>query len=236
MKLNKKVLGIALILAVSAHFAIAESTSQKTQVAAKANVLTKVAPVAVKQTTLIESQFSPIPAQVQAANMAAEFLTRFHYKPMPLDDAMSNLIFDRYLKSLDADKIFFLQSDIENFNPARTKLDNAILSGDLTTPFAMFNLYHSRFKERLTYAREILKSDFDFSKEESYLYQREKEPWPATEEAMRDVWRQRVKNDWLRLKLAGKEDRAIRTTLDKRYETTLSRMNKLKVELAPSSA
>ena len=47
---------------------------------------------------------------------------------------------------------------------------------------------------------------------------------------MRDLWRQRVKNDWLRLKLAGKEKEAIRSTLSKRYETTMTRMNKLKSE------
>jgi len=48
----------------------------------------------------------PLPQQMQAANMTAQFLTRFHYKTLPLDDAMSEKIFDRYLKSLDPDKLF----------------------------------------------------------------------------------------------------------------------------------
>ena len=135
---------------------------------------------------------------------------------------MSEKIFDRYLKSLDGDRVFFLQSDIDQFKTARTKLDDAILGQDLTIPFAMFNLYQKRFKERLTYANDVLKSDFDFSEKESYFYQREKAPWPKDDAAMRDLWRQRVKNDWLRLKLAGKEATAIRTTLAKRYETTLN--------------
>ena len=38
----------------------------------------------------------PMPQQMQAAAMTAQFLTRFHYKTMPLDDAMSQKIFDRY--------------------------------------------------------------------------------------------------------------------------------------------
>ena len=252
MKMNKKVLGIALVLAVSAHFAIAESVSPfvSAELISKVNAVTKGQSKAVKSvdakatgkdelntTTNVNNnlatkvvEYEPLAAQSQAANMAAEFLTRFHYKAVPLDDAMSKLIFDRYLKSLDGDKVFFLQSDIAQFEADRNLLDDAILSGDLKTPFAMFNLYHKRFKERLTYARELLKSDFDFSQKESYMYQREKEPWPATDAAMRDLWRQRVKNDWLRLKLAGKDVDAIRTTLDKRYEGTLTRMNKLKSE------
>lgn len=248
MKMNKKVLGIALVLAVSAHFAIAESVSPfvSAELISKVNSVTNAKSTSEKpvdannkvkndvNTAVIASpktiKYAPLASQAQAANMAAEFLTRFHYKAVPLDDAMSKLIFDRYLKSLDGDKVFFLQSDITQFETDRNALDDAILSGDLKTPFAMFNLYHNRFKERLTYARELLKTDFDFSQKESYMYQREKEPWPATDVAMRDVWRQRVKNDWLRLKLAGKDDAAIRTTLDKRYESTLTRMNKLKSE------
>jgi carboxyl-terminal processing protease len=47
---------------------------------------------------------------------------------------------------------------------------------------------------------------------------------------VRDLWRKRVKNDWLRLKLAGKEEKAIRDTLDKRYENYVTRMKKLNNE------
>ena len=48
----------------------------------------------------------PEQQQMQSASLAAEVLTRFHYKPMPLDDAMSEKVFNLYLKSLDPDKFF----------------------------------------------------------------------------------------------------------------------------------
>lgn len=211
--MKKTLLSIALGLVISTHFATAQPNTPAT---AKA--------------PLLVTEFRPQPQQIQAANMTAEFLTRFHYKATPLDDEMSEKIFDRYLKSLDPDHVFFLQNDIDQFSVVRTKLDDAILNQDLSMPFAMFNLYQKRFKERLTYARELLDSDFDFTAKEAYKYQRDKEPWPKDEAAMRDLWRQRVKNDWLRLKLAGKEKDAIRSTLSKRYETTMTRMNKLKSE------
>jgi carboxyl-terminal processing protease len=47
---------------------------------------------------------------------------------------------------------------------------------------------------------------------------------------VRDLWRKRVKNDWLRLKLAGKDDKAIRETLDKRYENYIGPSRKLNSE------
>ena len=59
---------------------------------------------------------------------------------------------------------------------------------------------------------------------------REKAAWPKNEDEARDLWRKRVKNDWLRLKLAGKDDKAIRETLDKRYENYQARVRKLNNE------
>ena len=45
---------------------------------------------------------------------------------------------------------------------------------------------------------------------------------------MRDLWRKRVKNDWLRLKLAGKDDKSIVDILDKRYDRFLKRIGRVK--------
>jgi carboxyl-terminal processing protease len=171
---------------------------------------------------------TPLESQAQTANVTAQILTRYHYKTMPLDDAMSEKIFDRYLKSLDPGRLFLLQTDIDQFTPARTKLDDAINNGDLRIPFAMFNLYEARYYERMAFARKLLVQGFDFAQDESYQFDRSKEAWAKGEAELNDVWRKRVKNDWLRLKLAGKDDKSIRETLAKRYETSLARAARIK--------
>lgn len=178
-------------------------------------------------TTLIQP-LRPLQQQSQAAHLTAEVLARYHYKPVKLDDISSSKIFDNYLKSLDSQKIFFLQADIDQFASARTKLDDAILNEDLTIPFAIFSLYQQRIAERTAYARSLLKKGFDFKKEESYQYTREKSPWAKSQDEINDLWRKRVKNDWLRLKLAGKDDKSIVDTLDKRYSNSLSSVAKIK--------
>ncbi|MBB3121191.1 MULTISPECIES: carboxy terminal-processing peptidase [Telluria group] len=177
-----------------------------------------------------DAVLKPAPQQPQAALWASRVLSRIHYKATPLDDAMSEKIFDRYFKSLDGEKLFFSQADIDQFANAKSRLDDAIISENLTVPFAIYNLYQQRFSERMGYARELLKGKFDFTSEESYQYDREKADWVRTEAEMKDLWRKRVKNDWLRLKLAGKDEKAIRETLDKRYEGYLSRSRKLNNE------
>jgi carboxyl-terminal processing protease len=172
----------------------------------------------------------PLQEESQAAHLSAEILTRYHYRRTQLDDATSSKIFDNYLKALDGEKIYFQQVDIDRFASARTRLDDAILGEDLSIPFEIFNVYQQRIVARIAYARSLLKKGFDFERKESYQYMREKAPWPQSEDEMDDLWRKRVKNDWLRLKLAGKDPRSIADTLDKRYENILSSVAKVKSE------
>jgi carboxyl-terminal processing protease len=172
----------------------------------------------------------PLSEQPKAARLAAELLTRHHYKPVPLDDALSEKIFERYLKLLDGEKRFFVQSDIDHLEAARTSFDDAIYTEYLGLPFAIFNLYTQRVVERFTYARSLLKNGFDFGKNEDYQYNREKAAWAKSEQEIAELWRTRVKNDWLRLKLAGKDDKAIIETLDNRYENSLQRVSRTKSE------
>lgn len=170
----------------------------------------------------------PQPQQVEAAHLTAEFLTRFHYKPVPLNDALSAKIMDRFIKSLDPDRLIFLKSDVDGFMADKSKIDDAIKQENLSIPFSIFNLYEKRITDRMTYARSLLNTKFDFSEQETYPLMRDKAPWPATDEESKDLWRKRVKNDWLRLKLAGKDDASIRDTLEKRYQNSLERIYKYK--------
>lgn len=173
---------------------------------------------------------APLKQYSQAASLSAQILTRSHYKATPLDDAMSEKIFEGYLKALDPDKLFFIQADIDQFASARSRLDDAINSGSLEAPYAIFNLYQRRVVERLEYARELLKKGFDFDKKEGYRYERSKESWAQSTDEIREVWRKRVKNDWLLLKLAGRDDKAIRERLNKRYENSVALVFKNKSE------
>jgi carboxyl-terminal processing protease len=172
----------------------------------------------------------PAAQQTQAALWASHMLSRYHYKAVPLDDAMSEKIFDRYFKSLDGEKLFFTQADVDSFEKEKTRMDDAITGENLTVPFAIYNLYQQRFNERFAYARELLKGKFDFSADESFMLDREKADWPKSDAEAKDLWRKRVKNDWLRLKLAGKDDKSIRDTLDKRYDNYVMRSRKLNSE------
>jgi carboxyl-terminal processing protease len=173
---------------------------------------------------------APLKPEIQeakAAHLAAEVLSRYHYKPVALDDALSTETFDQYLKALDGEKLYFLQSDIDHLGVDRTRLDDAILTEDLRAPFDIFNLYERRLAERMSYSRSLLRAGFDFKRDETLQIDRKDEPWPATEAQLHELWRKTVKNDWLRLKLAGQDDPHIVKILDRRYDSASKRISKI---------
>ena len=77
------------------------------------------------------ARLAPTVEHAQTAYLSAQLLGRYHYKTQPLDDAMSEKIFERYLKALDPERLFFTQADIDSFSDARTRLDDAIQRGNL---------------------------------------------------------------------------------------------------------
>ncbi|MBP6654224.1 MAG: carboxy terminal-processing peptidase [Propionivibrio sp.] len=172
-------------------------------------------------------ELKPQQQQARAASLATQVLTQYHYKAVPLDDSMSERIFDNYLKALDPDRQFFLQADIDQLSRYRTSLDDAIAGEDLSAPFAIFNRFTQRVSEQFAYARSLLTREFDFASEESYVRDRAESAWPANESEVNDLWQKRVKNDWLGLKLAGKDDASIREFLGKRYDGALKRIGKI---------
>lgn len=181
-------------------------------------------------TSQAAQQLMPLEQQPQAALLSAKVLSRYHYKQTELDDGLSAQIFNNYLKTLDSEKAFFLQADIDFFGNARTRLDDAILGEDLSIPFGIFNLYQRRIAERYSYARSLLKTGFDFNAKEGYQFNRKDAPWAKSTGELNELWRKRVKNDWLRLKLAGKDNKSIVATLDKRYEKALNSLSRVKSE------
>ena len=165
-----------------------------------------------------------------ASKRIAALFTRSHYKQIHLDDAFSEKICDTYLESLDYSRNLFLQSDIDGFKGYRKQFDNALSDGDLSIPYAMYNLSMQRRYERLVYALKLLDKPFDFSSDDSYQFDRKVAKWPTTTAELDELWRQRVKYDALSLKLAGKQWPEIKDLLAKRYQNAIKRLSQSESE------
>ena len=161
---------------------------------------------------------APTSDHEQATEIILYFMERYHYSPVAVDDELSDQIFDRFLDNLDPQKSFLLASDIEEFARYRLKFDDALRNANLNPVFDLFKRFRERTEQRAVYAQNLLKGKFDFTIDESYTFNREDANWPESEKAAEDLWRKRVKNDVLSLRLSEQSEEDLIDTLAKRYE------------------
>ncbi len=172
------------------------------------------------------ADLKPTREERQTALIVNQVLQRYHYRKVKLDDSLSSRIFDKYLESCDPNRSFFTQQDIRFFERYRHKLDDAISHGWLEPAFEIFRRFRERVDQQVAWALHLLKENrFDFNRRESYRFDREKAPWPRDEAELKALWRKRVKNDILSLRLAGKDESKIRETLEKRYKSLRRRVH-----------
>jgi carboxyl-terminal processing protease len=172
----------------------------------------------------------PTTAHRFTTRLASRFLTSYHYKSEELDDAMSERIFSQYLELLDPNRMYFRSSDIEQLSRHRTRLDEALRAAEIEPAFEVFHIYRDRVEQRIAHALALLEGEFDFTVDESYLFDRSESAWAESQAELDEIWRKRVKNDWLGLKLAEREVDDIRETLAGRYETIRKRVREFNAD------
>ena len=171
--------------------------------------------------------------EVIASLNVVELLKRHHYSKPPLDDKRSVIIYESYLKLLDPSRSYFMAGDITEFDKWRTQFDDFLKSGDLNPGFTIYKRYLDRVKSRLNFALAELDKGvgkFDFTAQETLLVERKDAPWAKSTAELDDLWRKRVKDEVLRLRIAGKEPKAIQELLTKRYKNQLSRLEQTRSE------
>jgi carboxyl-terminal processing protease len=171
--------------------------------------------------------------QVIASLNMVELLKRHHYNKPPLNDERSVKIYQGYLKMLDPSRSFFTAKDIAEFDQWGSRFDDLLKGGDLDPGFMIYKRHLDRLKERLDFALGQLEQgteNIDFSVEESLLIDREKSPWATDRAELDEIWRKRLKDEVLRMKIAGKEPKAIQELLVKRYKNQITRLKQTRSE------
>ena len=166
-----------------------------------------------------------LPGHQRAVELINYFIQRYHYRTAQLNDDLSSQILDRYIETLDANRSYFLATDIERFEQMRFHVDDYLRKQELDHIFELFDLYRERAIDRAEFSMRILSEGFDLNIPESFRFNRSTSPWPTDQAQLDDIWRRRVKNDYLSLKLAGQPHDEILKTLGDRYRQ-LSRRTK----------
>ena len=167
------------------------------------------------------------PEHRQATGLIVHLMDNYHYLKSPLNDAISAEILKRYLESLDPNRLIFLAKDVDAFEIYASRFDDFLRVGYIKPAFDIFKVFRERVQERIAFAHQLLDGGFDYSIEETYAFRRDNAEWPKHDELLREIWRKRVKNDLLGLKLAGRDDQQAKETLHKRYDGIARRSTQL---------
>lgn len=172
------------------------------------------------------NNLQPTEQQSTVLKTVAGIISTANFKMVPLNDSLSAVIYDRYIKALDQSNIYLTSADIADFSKFKYTMDDDIKAGNLNNIFYMFNILQKRQTERVNFTLAQLKNTFDFTQNENFAYDREKAP-RGTAAELDAYWAKRVKYDMLNLKIATPDMAKNKETLTKRYQNLLTQYNKL---------
>ena len=134
--------------------------------------------------------------------LTARILASNHYRRLPLSTDLSHQLFDAYLKRLDPGHMFFLAGEVNAWSRRyRDRLGDDLKRGDSAFGTEIYRVYRNRNREFRTFAEKLLAEPMDFTVDEELETDRAKAAWPASRADQQELWRKRVKNDLLTIRL-----------------------------------
>ena len=127
------------------------------------------------------------------ARLVTKLMQSDHLSKHPMDDEISKRAFEIFAKSLDPMKVYFMQSDIDEFSISKTELDDQLKRGEFSTAFAMFRRFLERIDQRTAEAVELINEDHDFTIKEEMVTDPDLLSYAANEEEAHEIWRKRIK-------------------------------------------
>ncbi len=176
--------------------------------------------------TATDTTLQEKPVYGKQAKVISLLLANYHFQKLELNDSLSSAIFEAYLKALDNNRSFFLASDIASFEKYRNQIDNLTATENVSPAFVIYRVFRKRFQERMNFVMtKLIDQEFDFTQDEYYDYDREKSPWPKSQQELNDIWTKSIKNQALSLKLSGKKPEEISKVIRERFDRYIKSMN-----------
>ncbi len=151
----------------------------------------------------------------------------YHVEYDSLDDNISRRIFSNFIDYLDYGKYYFYQSDIKQLSKHELFFDDYITRDDYRAVYEIFNLYKQRTDEGMALFNDLIKDDYDFTKDETIVTDREKVQFAKDKADMTDRWRKNIKLQLLNLVSSGKSMKEAKEKLIKKYNIAKKRIDEI---------
>ncbi len=131
------------------------------------------------------------------ARFVWQMMERNHLSKRSVDDDISRRAFDKYINSLDPSKLYFRQSDIEEFDKWKTSLDDQLKASDYTAAFQIFDRFLERVDQQTAIAIQLVDAKQDFTIQESMVVDPNLAEFAKDDADARELWRKRIKYNLL---------------------------------------
>jgi len=116
-----------------------------------------------------------------------------HFSHEPLDDSLSQKVFDLYLRQLDPRKRFLLASDVKQLGAFSSHVDDELSRGNVVLPEAGREVLNDRVRLVQSFIDPLLDRGFDYEKKESLEIEPKKLDYPKDKAALKERWRLSLK-------------------------------------------
>ena len=177
-----------------------------------------VAPLALAKTDVSEIDSS---RNKLIGYMLSKQLPVMHFSDKVMNDDLAFAAFDLYLKQLDYQKRFLLQSDVDKLSIIAPAIDNNLLKGDIVLPDVGYEILTGRLKETKKMSEELLRAGFDYNRDEGYETDSDKLKYAITMSDLRERWRKLLKAQIISRFLDLSEEQEKGTAEEKKDEKEL---------------
>lgn len=116
-------------------------------------------------------------------------LNQYHYSPVELNDDFSKKVFSIYLRNIDYNKKYLLQSDVNALSVYKDSIDDQLKSKRHDFYKLITNTIAKRVKEKEKWYKEILSKPLDYSIEEEYETDWKKTVYSKSENELKREWK-----------------------------------------------
>jgi carboxyl-terminal processing protease len=167
----------------------------------------------------------PARSDRQVTRIVRSFMEQEHLSRHKLDDEISTRAMKTFLEGFDPRKMYFMQSDIDEFMQKDRSLDNDVEEGNVRFAYTVFNRFLMRLNERVALVDKLAGQPFDFTIDEDIQTDADTLSYPRTAAEVNDRWRKMVKLNLLTYRADDMEDDEARAKIKRRYHTLAKRWN-----------
>jgi len=153
---------------------------------------------------LFAEELTPPPNAEGITKLVVRSLPQRHLSHEAMSESVVRRMLDNFFRAMDFDRTIFKAEDIVTLRKAAADLESSLKDGDVTFAYEAFSLYKERARDRVAYVNSLLEDGFDLTKEETYVWRRKDAAWAASDEEWNDLWRKKVKNEYVGLLVSQK--------------------------------